>query len=317
MSTEDLLVLIREYPLPESWYARVPGLQEPANYGTKFKTGIYEEEVKSGYRLPLHPFALSFFKHYHMAPRQLVLNGWRKLVGLIYLVETSGYKPGPIDFMRIFFEICFVKGVVNCPGWYYIHSMQRLVKGGQKSNKGWYSRYFFVGRQDKGELPFDRDWNPYCKNGQRKWEITTRRLSWSSSKSQGEKKGKAAKCGAAPVPKKARVTPPDRSSPIVEGVSIDEDPIFRTRWTLRRDDIGMPDSQISEQHLLHGVLPRDKEVFHNQTHETFACSFAQMYVNGSTMLSRFEMARQVAADEAQQRGMPSNRQMRPPIVPKI
>ncbi|KAK2984139.1 hypothetical protein RJ640_006292 [Escallonia rubra] len=75
MSTEDLLELIREYPLPEGWYARLPGLQEPANYGTKFETGIYEEQVKSGYRLPLHPFALRFFEHYRMAPRQLVPNG--------------------------------------------------------------------------------------------------------------------------------------------------------------------------------------------------------------------------------------------------
>ncbi|KAK3032042.1 hypothetical protein RJ639_035479 [Escallonia herrerae] len=157
MSTEDLLELIREYPLPE------------ANYGIRFETGIYEEQVKSGYKLPLHPFALRFFEHYHMAPRQLVPNGWRKLAGLI-----------------------------------------------------------------------------------------------------------------------------------VERVSINEDPIFRPRWTLRCHDIGMPDGQISEQRLAHGVLPRDKEAFQNQTHETFACSFAQaMYASGSKMLSCFEMARQVAAEEAQ------------------
>ncbi|KAK2977746.1 hypothetical protein RJ640_022609 [Escallonia rubra] len=92
MSTEDLLELIQEYPLPEGWYARLPGLQEPANYGTKFETGIYEEQVKFGHRLPLHPFALRFFKHYRMATEQLVPNGWRKLVRLIYLVQTSGYK---------------------------------------------------------------------------------------------------------------------------------------------------------------------------------------------------------------------------------
>ncbi|KAK3020192.1 hypothetical protein RJ639_047136 [Escallonia herrerae] len=164
MSTEDLQDLIREYPLPEGWYARLPGLQEPANYGTKFETGIYEEQVKSGYRLPLHPFALCFFEHYRMAPGQLVPNGWRKLAGLIYLVQTSGYKIYAIDFMRVFFEICFVKGVTNCPGWYYIHSRQRLLKGGPKLNKGWHSRYFFIGRLDKGELPFDRDWNPFCKD---------------------------------------------------------------------------------------------------------------------------------------------------------
>ncbi|KAK2980839.1 hypothetical protein RJ640_020491 [Escallonia rubra] len=187
MSTKDLQDLIREYPLPEGWYARLPGLGEPANYGTKFETGVYEEQVKSGYRLPLHPFALRFFEHYCMAPGQLVPNGWRKIAGLIYLVQTSGYKPDVTDFMRVFFEVYFVKGVANCPGW--------------------------------------------------------------------------------------------------------------------RDDLGMPDSQVLEQHLRHGILPRDKEVFQNQTHETFACSFAQavytMYASGSEMFSRFEMARQVAAEEAQ------------------
>ncbi|KAK3013655.1 hypothetical protein RJ639_009522 [Escallonia herrerae] len=83
---------------------------------------MYEEQVKSGYRLPLHPFALPFFEHYHMALGYLVPNNWRKLVRLIYLVETSGYKADPTDFMRVFFEIYFIKGVANCPGWYYIHS---------------------------------------------------------------------------------------------------------------------------------------------------------------------------------------------------
>ncbi|KAK2998312.1 hypothetical protein RJ639_023190 [Escallonia herrerae] len=164
MSEEDLQELIQEYPLPEGWYARLPGLQEPANYRTKFEIGIYEEQVKSGYRLPLHPFALHFFEHYHMASGQLVPNGWRKVVGLIYLVQTLGYKPDATDFMRVFFKIYFVKGVANCPGWYYIHSRQRASEGRLKSNKGWHSRYFFVGRLDKGRLPFEGDWNPYCKD---------------------------------------------------------------------------------------------------------------------------------------------------------
>ncbi|KAK3008564.1 hypothetical protein RJ639_013961 [Escallonia herrerae] len=360
MSTEDLVELLREYPLPVGWYARLPGLQEPANYGTKYETGIYEEQVRSGYRLPLHPFALRFFKHYHMAPGQLVPNGWRKLVGLIYLVQTSGYKSDTTYFMRVFFKICFVKGVANCPGWYYIHSRQRLLKGGPKSNKGWHSRYFFVGRSNKGKLPFDREWNPYCKDFENPGKptpnnltkhilshiklrgglsidepLSEQQLEWAriipctlvparavtpplvptisstfpaesaSLESQREEERKAAKYRVAPAPKKTRVIPPGHSPQIVEKVSVKEDPIFRHRWTLRSNDVGMPDSQISEQHLVHGVLPRDKEIFQNQTHETFACSFAQavytMYASGSEMLSRFEMARQVAAEEAQQK----------------
>ncbi|KAK3014015.1 LOW QUALITY PROTEIN: hypothetical protein RJ639_008447 [Escallonia herrerae] len=359
MSTEDLQDLIREYPLPEGWYAHLPGLQEAANYGTKFETGIYEEQVKSGYRLPLHPFALRFFEHYRLAPWQLVPNGWRKLAGLIYLVQTLGYKPDATDFMRVFFEIYFVKGVANCPGWYYIHSRQRLLKGGPKSNKGWHSRYFFVGCLDKGELPFDRDWNPFCKDFKNPGKPTPNNLTkhilshiklrgglcideplseeqlewakiiptkpipasllipspppaipsmssaetvplgrWLAEVENPQKEaflvffrklreaqGETAQCRVAPVPKRTRVTPPERSPRILEQVSIDDDPIFRPRWTLRCDDLGMPDSHVSEQHLLHGILPRDKE----------------MYASGSEMLSRFEMARQVAAEEAQQK----------------
>ncbi|KAK3006609.1 hypothetical protein RJ639_016504 [Escallonia herrerae] len=234
MPTEDLVELLQEYPLPVGWYARLPGLQEPANYGTKYETRIYEEQVRSGYRLPLHPFALRFFEHYHMAPVQLVPNGWRKLVGLIYLVQTLGYKSDPTDFMRVFFKICFVKGVANCPGWYYIHKM---ASGSGKTPQGG-----FLGVLQKA-----------------KWK----------------RREKQPSTELPPAPKKIKVIPPNHSPQIVEKVSVEEDPIFRPRWTLRSNDVGMPDSQISEQHLVHGVLPRDKEIFQNQTHETFACSFAQ------------------------------------------
>ncbi|KAK3009519.1 LOW QUALITY PROTEIN: hypothetical protein RJ639_014925 [Escallonia herrerae] len=353
---------------PKPWYT-ADEESKPANYGTKFEIGIYEEKVKSGYRLPLHPFALRFFEHYHMAPGQLVPNGWRKLVGLIYLVQTSGYKPNATDFMRIFFKICFVKGVANCLRWYYIHSRQRLLNGGPKSNKGWHSRYFFVGRLNKRKLPFDRDWNPYCKDFENPGKpipnnltkhilshiklrgglsidepLSEEQLEWAKiippkpipaglsiplfppaipsvssaktvplgrwqaevenlhkEKAKGKRKKKQPSVEFPPVPKRTKVTPLECFPRILEQVSIDDDPIFQP-WTLRRDDLGMPDSQVAEQHLLHGILFRDKEVFQNQTHETFACSFAeavytlivqsliQMYACGSEMLSRFEMA---------------------------
>ncbi|KAK2972508.1 hypothetical protein RJ640_000755 [Escallonia rubra] len=264
---------------PKPWYTTDEN-SGPANYGTKFETWIYEEQVKSGYRLHLHPFAIRFFEHYRMAPGQLVPNGWSKLAGLIYL-------------------------------------------GGPKSNKGWHSRYFFIGRLDKGELPFDRNWNPYCKDFENPGKPTPNNLTKhilshiklrgglsideSLSKEQlewakiipskpipagflipppppavpsvssvetiplakGKRKEKQPSVELPLSPKKTRVTPPERSPRILEQVSIDDDPIFRPIWTLRRDDLGMPDSQ--------------------------------MYASGSKMLSRFEMARQVAAEEAQQK----------------
>ncbi|KAK3003614.1 hypothetical protein RJ639_019736 [Escallonia herrerae] len=213
---------------------------------------------------------------------------------------------------------------------------QRLLKGGPKSNKGWHSRYFFVGSSDKGKLLFDREWNLYCKDFENPGKPTPNNLTkhiFSHIKLRGglsideplseqqlewariipRKPVLAGALTPPPAPtissafptETSRVIPPDHSSQIVEKVSVDEDPIFRPRWTLRCDDVGMSDSQISKQYLVHGVLPRDKEVFQNQTHETFACSFAQamcmMYVSGSKMLSRFEMARQVTTEEAQQK----------------
>ncbi|KAK2976826.1 hypothetical protein RJ640_014610 [Escallonia rubra] len=167
MSKESIVELLKEYPLPPPFSARVPAIQEPANYGTDLETSVYEGQIKSGYRIPIHPFAVAFFNHYKMAPGQLVPNGWRKLVGLIYLVQTSGYPVTVHDFMRLYLEVCFIKNVAKCDGWYYIHNRIRVIKGGPKSNKGWHSRYFFIQRPS-GKWEFPRKWNAFCKDYEKK-----------------------------------------------------------------------------------------------------------------------------------------------------
>ncbi|KAK2966546.1 hypothetical protein RJ640_002852 [Escallonia rubra] len=95
----------------------VPALQEPANYGTDLETSVYESQIRSGYRILMHPFAVAFFNYYKMAQGQLVPNGWRKLVGLIYLVQTSGYPVTVHDFMRLYLEVCSIKNVDKSVGW--------------------------------------------------------------------------------------------------------------------------------------------------------------------------------------------------------
>ncbi|KAK2965280.1 hypothetical protein RJ640_004149 [Escallonia rubra] len=104
MTKESIVELLEECPLPPPFSARVLALQEPANYGTDLETNVYEGQIRSGYRIPMHPFAVAFFNHYKMAPVQLVPNGWRKLVGLIYLVQTSWYPVTVHDFMRLYLE---------------------------------------------------------------------------------------------------------------------------------------------------------------------------------------------------------------------
>ncbi|KAK3014250.1 hypothetical protein RJ639_009224 [Escallonia herrerae] len=256
----------KRVPTSGSWYARLPGLQEPANYRTKFETGIYEEQVKSRYRLPLQPFSLRFFEHYHMAPRQLVPNGWRKLVGLIYLVQTSGYKPDAADFMRGFFEIYFIKVVANYSGWYYIHSRQRLLNGGPKPNKGWHSRYFFVGRLDKGKLLFGRDWNPYYKDFKNPGKPTPNNLT-KHNLSHIKLRG---------------------------GLSIDE-PLSKQQLEWARI---IPRKPVPAGAL---IPPPPLTTSSASPVESIPLGVLYMYASGSKILSRFEMARQVAAEEAQQK----------------
>ncbi|KAK2997794.1 hypothetical protein RJ639_025580 [Escallonia herrerae] len=118
MTKESIVELLEEIPLPSPFSAPVPALQEPANYGTDLETSVYEGQIRSGYRVPMHPFDVAFFNHYKMAPGQLVPNGWRKLVGLIYLVQTSGYPVTVDDFMRLYLEVCFIKNVANIVGWF-------------------------------------------------------------------------------------------------------------------------------------------------------------------------------------------------------
>ncbi|KAK3042895.1 hypothetical protein RJ639_001168 [Escallonia herrerae] len=271
MSIEDLVELLREYPLPVGWYARPPGLQEPANYGTKYETGIYKEQVRSGYRLPLHLFALRFFEHYHMAPGQLVPNGWRKLVGLIYLVQTSGYKPDATDFMRVFSEICFVKGVANCPGCHI------KLRGGLSIDEPLSEQQLewarIIPRMPASAGAVTPHPAPTISSTFPAESASLEMASGSGKtpqggflgalqKAKGKRKEKQPSAELPPAPNKARVIPPDHSPQIVEKVFVEEDLIFRPRWTLRSND---------------------------------------MYMSGSEMPSRFEMARQVAAEEAQQK----------------
>ncbi|KAK3022346.1 hypothetical protein RJ639_047051 [Escallonia herrerae] len=305
---------------PKPWYT-ADKKSKPANYGTKYETGIYEEQVRSGYRLPLHPFALRFFEHYHMAPGQLVPNGWRKLVGLIYLVQTSGYKPDTTDFMRNPYYKDFENPGKPAPNNLTKHILSHIkLRGGLSIDEPLSEQQLEWARIIPRMLvPAGAVTPPPVPTISSTFPTASVSLEMASGsgktpqggflgvlqKAKGKRKEKQPSAELPPAPKKIRVITPDHSPQIVEKVSVEEDPIFRPRWTLRSNDVGMPDSQISEQHLIHGVLPRDKEIFQNQTHETFACSFAQavytMYASGSEMLSRFEMARQVAVEEAQQK----------------
>ncbi|KAK2980078.1 hypothetical protein RJ640_000187 [Escallonia rubra] len=203
MTKEELEALLKEYPLPKGWIARVPELQEPVNYGIDWEMAIYEEQLKSGYELPLHPFSLKVFDHYKMVTSQLVPNGWMKLVGLIYLVKTSGSKVYPTDFLKVFFELCFVKGVstlvgtISVVGNDFLRAVPEMASSSDKALKSG-----FIGVLQKAKR---------------------------------KKKEKAPSVEQPPTPKRTKVNLFDLHPLVIKGVSIYEDPIFRPRWTIRHD----------------------------------------------------------------------------------
>ncbi|KAK3038544.1 hypothetical protein RJ639_029344 [Escallonia herrerae] len=302
MTKESIVELLKEYPLPPPLSARVPALQEPANYGTNLEMSVYEGQIRYGYRVPMHPFAVAFFNHYKMASGQLVPNGWRKLVGLIYLVQTSGYPVTIDDFMRLYLEVCFIKSVAKGDGWYYIHNRIKVIKGGPKSNKGWHSRYFFIQRPS-GKWEFPRKWNGFCKDFEKNGflapnamtkklldHIKRREIAGKGEGAKGDflgllqkaSKGKRKEStgeGSSPLVKRLRAPTPPVPPLVVEDLPIEKDPIFCPRWTIRRGDSGMPHSHVSAQHLAHGVLPSDKLILENQPHEAFAMAHVQAAYN--------------------------------------
>ncbi|KAK2982597.1 hypothetical protein RJ640_024657 [Escallonia rubra] len=294
MTKESMIELLEEFPLHPPFSAGVPALQEHTNYDTDLETSVYEGQIKSGYRILMHPFAVAFFNYYKMAPGQLVPNGWRKLVGLIYLVQTSEYPVTVHDFMRLYLEVCFIKNVAKSVGWYYIHNRVGVIKGGPKSNKGWHSR----GGLNIDENLTDQEMRhagliPPVPT----IPVPPTPIIKSRKASKGKRKEGTGE-GSSPVIKRPRAPTPTVPQVVIDDLPIDKDPIFHPRWTIKKGDSGMPSLHVSAQHLAHGVLPSDKLILENQSHEAFAMAHVQAayntYCYSSQMQDRFTMAMDMA-----------------------
>ncbi|KAK2981494.1 hypothetical protein RJ640_030956 [Escallonia rubra] len=323
MSKESIIELLEEFLMPPPFSARVPTLQEPANYDTDLETSVYEGQIRSGYRIPMHPFAVAFFNYYKMALGQLVPNGWRKLVGLIYLVQTSGYPVTVHDFMRLYLEVCFIKNVaksVGCgqvangsspeSGTIFVKIMKK--KGFLAPNATTKKLLDHIKRRNGlniDEPLTDQEMRhaglippaptipvpptPVIESqvvlGGRTRGFAAGMSSSRTPSLQMAGKGEGAKGDflgllqraskgkrkegavedSSPIAKRPCALTPHVPLLMVEDLPIDKDPIFRPRWTIKRDDSGMPSSHISAQHLAHGVLLSEKLILENQPHEAF------------------------------------------------
>ncbi|KAK3001711.1 hypothetical protein RJ639_020795 [Escallonia herrerae] len=281
MTKESIVELLEEIPLPPPFSARVLALQEPANYGTNLETSVYEGQIRSGYRVPMHPFTVAFFNHYKMESGQLMPNGWRKLVGLIYLVQTSGYPVTVDDFMRFPGSQRYHKKLIDHIKMKGVLSIDEPLSEQEMRHAGLIHPALAL------HVP-----PTLVVESQLVLGPKTQGLASKGKRKEGTGKG------SSPLIKRARALTPPVPPLVVEDLPIDKDPIFCPRWTIKRGDSGMSSSHVSAQHLAHGVLPSDKIILENQPHEAFAMAHVQAaynaYCYSSQMQDRFAKAMDVA-----------------------
>ncbi|KAK2984022.1 hypothetical protein RJ640_003151 [Escallonia rubra] len=323
MTKEIIVELLEEFHLPPPFSARVPALQELANYVTDLETSVYEGQIRSGYRILMHPFAVAFFNHYKMAPGQLVPNGWRKLVGLIYLVQTSWYPVTVHDFMRLYLEsdkggsqiqqrlalpillhsAAKRRGVLNIDEPLTDQEMQHagLIPPAPAMHVPptpvLEPRIVLKPKTQELAIGTSSSRTPSLEMASKGEGVKGDFIGLLQKASKGKRKESTGE-GSSPLVKRLRALTPPVPPLVVEDISIDKDPIFRPRWTIKRGNSGMPHSHVSAQHLAHGVLPSDKLILENQPHEAFAMAHVQAaynaYCYSSQMQDRFAMAMDVA-----------------------
>ncbi|KAF3441150.1 hypothetical protein FNV43_RR15061 [Rhamnella rubrinervis] len=81
--------------------------------------------------------------YFNIAPRQLISNGWRYLLGLIVLSKRCGRLIDMPTFLHFFYPKSSEEGIYA----FYPRRQIRLLDDAPTSDKGWKERYFFINRE--------------------------------------------------------------------------------------------------------------------------------------------------------------------------
>ncbi|KAF3453134.1 hypothetical protein FNV43_RR03569 [Rhamnella rubrinervis] len=87
--SEDMLYLKERYRFPKNVVLSSPRKGERADFVRDRWVYFYEIAFKLSLRLPFHRIINMVLNYFNLAPGQLILNGWRYLLGLIVLSETA------------------------------------------------------------------------------------------------------------------------------------------------------------------------------------------------------------------------------------
>lgn len=99
---DDVSRLSSQYSIPVEFEIRIPGEADRANDPGPGQLCLYEESLKAGLRLPLHPFVVGVLRGFHLAPAQLAPNAWRCIFAMLVAAYEKGINLTPAMFFKMF-----------------------------------------------------------------------------------------------------------------------------------------------------------------------------------------------------------------------
>ena len=137
----DLDRIRKRYDFPMGFSLAVPS-EEAHIYRPGFVT-LYEDAFIAGLRIPLHPLARDLLIFLGIAPGQLAPNGWRFLIGAIYLwPQRFGYELTLPELLWIYRPFPLFGEV----GFFSLSARQgkKVISRCPSNNKGWKKKFFHV-----------------------------------------------------------------------------------------------------------------------------------------------------------------------------
>ncbi|XP_037463932.1 uncharacterized protein LOC119335994 [Triticum dicoccoides] len=151
--------LCKNHDVPRGFAARPAGELRARSAPPRGSVCVYAHMLETGVRFPLHGFFCEALTHFHLAPGQLSINGWRVLVGFVALCHEADVRPS-MALLRHFFKL------YNRNDWYYFRCRADagvLFTGTSysQSEREWKGGFFFLTSAEEWRCPVRWGEPPY------------------------------------------------------------------------------------------------------------------------------------------------------------
>jgi hypothetical protein len=153
----------KNYPLPPSYYVRLPDSTDRICFPREGEIGVYMKNFSLGLRFPLHPSIVSILRFLGIPIAQMPPNSLGLIVAFTSLCYFAGVVPSVSVFRYFFRKFVHPEG-----GWVGVsaRNKRKLLKT-NTSNKNWKNGFVFIGCL--GGFPFPSTFN--IMNPEASWTV--------------------------------------------------------------------------------------------------------------------------------------------------